>query len=141
MAAGWRAFDRGSAGGLRLGAPQADGRSAGARRVRGPGVVGDAVAHLGRALGYGAVGVLVGAFQGAGDGASWVLVTGGSWSEAAWIGAAAGAGLGFLIRFVTGLAKAGSGFGAEPAAPPRCPSAVAAPTAHAEDYIETEHTN
>lgn len=102
---------------------------------------GDAVARLGRALGYGAVGVLVGAFQGAGDGASWVLVTGGSWSEAAWIEAAAGAGLGFLIRFVTGLAKAGSGFGAEPAAPPRCPSAVAEPTAHAEDYIETEHTN
>jgi hypothetical protein len=38
-----------------------------------------------------------------------------------WIGAAAGAGVGFLVGFVAGLAKAGSGWSHEPVTSPSCP--------------------
>jgi hypothetical protein len=94
---------------------------------------GNGVARLGRAIGYGTLGVFVGALQGAGDGANWARWTGGSRSDGAWIGAAAGAGVGFLIGFVAGLTKAGSGWSPEPAAPPACPPTLAESTAPAED--------
>jgi len=87
---------------------------------------GDGVARLGREIGYGTVGVFLGALQGASEGASWSRWGGGGWSSnGAWIGAAAGAGVGLLIGFVTGLAKAGSGWRPEPVASLPCPPAVA----------------
>jgi hypothetical protein len=101
---------------------------------------GNGAARLGRAVGYGALGVFVGALQGAGEGASWALWTGGSMSDGAWIGAAAGAGVGFLIGFVTGLAKAGSGWSAEPATPPACQAELAEATALAEDSTQAKDT-
>jgi len=89
-------------------------------------------ARLGRAVGYGALGVFLGALQGASDGANWAWGSGGSRSDAVWIGAAAGAGMGFLIGFATGLAKAGSGWSPEPAASPACQADLAETTASAE---------
>ena len=76
----------------------------------------------------------------AGAGAGWGLVAGGSWSEGALIGAAAGAGLGFLIGFTASLVKAGSGFSAEPATSPACPPALAETTVAAEDNTERADT-
>lgn len=93
---------------------------------------GDGVARLGRAVGYGTLGVFLGALQGAGEGANWSRWSGGGWSDGAWIGAAAGAGVGFLIGFVSGLAKAGTGWSPEPTTPPPCPPAVAESTTPAE---------
>ena len=93
-----------------------------------PAPSGNGAARLGRAIGYGTVGVFLGALQGAGDGASWAWGTGGSRSDAVWIGAAAGAGVGFLIGFVTGLAKAGSGWSHEPANSPPCQAELAEAT-------------
>jgi hypothetical protein len=55
-----------------------------------------------------------------------------------WIGAATGAG--FLIGFVTGLAKAGSSWSPEPTTSPACPQALAETTAPAEDNLETAST-
>ena len=89
-------------------------------------------ARLGRAVGYGALGVFLGALQGASGGASWAWGSGASRSDAAWIGAAAGAGVGFLIGFVAGLAKAGRGWSPKPATPPACPPALAESTAPAQ---------
>ena len=43
---------------------------------------GNGAARLGRAVGYGALGVFLGALQGAGDGASWAWGSGGSRSDA-----------------------------------------------------------
>jgi hypothetical protein len=86
---------------------------------------GDGVARLGRAIGYGTLGVCLGALEGAGEGASWAWSTGASRSDGAWIGAAAGAGLGFLIGFVTGLAKVGSGWSPEPTTAPACQAELA----------------
>ena len=94
---------------------------------------GNGAARLGRAIGYGTVGVFLGALQGAGEGASWAWSSGGSRSDAAWIGAAAGAGVGFLVGFVAGLAKAGSGWSHEPVASPSCPKTLAETTAPAGD--------
>jgi hypothetical protein len=51
-----------------------------------PSPSGNGVARLGRAIGYGTVGVFLGALQGAGEGASWAWGTGGSRSDAVWIG-------------------------------------------------------
>jgi hypothetical protein len=99
---------------------------------------GNGVTRLGRALGYGALGVFLGALQGASNGAGWGLVAGGSWSEGALIGA--GARLGFLIGFTAGLVKAGSGFSGEPAASPACPPALAETTVAAEDNTERAGT-
>ena len=93
----------------------------------------DAAVRLARAVGYGTLGVFLGALQGASDGASWAWGSGASRSDAVWIGAAAGAGVGFLIGFVTGLAKAGSGWSSEPANSPPCPPALAESTTPAED--------
>jgi hypothetical protein len=93
---------------------------------------GNGVARLGRAIGYGTVGVFLGALQGASDGAGWAWTTGGSGSHGAWIGAAAGAGIGFLIGFVAGLAKADSGWSSGPAASSSCPQALAETTVPAE---------
>jgi hypothetical protein len=101
---------------------------------------GNGAARLGRAVGYGALGVFLGALQGAGEGASWALWTGGSMSDGAWIGAAAGAGVGFLIGFVTGLATAGTGWSPEPATSPACPEALVKSTAPAEDNTKPERT-
>jgi hypothetical protein len=50
---------------------------------------GNGVARLSQAIGYGTVGVFLGALQGASDGAGWAWTTGGSGSHGAWIGAAA----------------------------------------------------
>jgi hypothetical protein len=101
---------------------------------------GNGAARLGRAVGYGALGIFLGALQGAGEGANWAWGSGGSRSDAVWIGAAAGASMGFLIGFVTGLAKAGSGFSVEPASTPPCPPASAETTVLAEDNLETAST-
>ena len=106
----------------------------------GPAPSHHAAVRLARAIGYGTVGVFLGALQGAGDGASWAWSTGSSRSDAAWIGAAAGAGLGFVIGFVAGLAKAGPGWSPEPATPLPCPPALAETTASTEDYLETAST-
>jgi hypothetical protein len=95
----------------------------------------DAAVLLARAVGYGTLGVFLGALQGASDGASWAWGTGASRSDAAWIGAAAGAGVGFLIGFVTGLAKAGTGWSPEPTASRHCPPALAETTALAEEML------
>jgi hypothetical protein len=57
-----------------------------------------------------------------------------------WIGATASAGVGFLIGFVAGLARTGSGWTPEPVFSPACPPALAETTAPAEDYVETEST-
>ncbi len=54
----------------------------------------------------------------------------GSKSDAAWIGAAAG--VGFVIGFVAGLAKAGTGWSPEPATPPACQAELTKATAPAE---------
>jgi hypothetical protein len=94
---------------------------------------GDGVARLGRALGLIGLGLLVGALQGASDGAGWALWTGGSMGEAAWIGAAAGAGVGFLFGFGASLIKADSNWSVEPATPPACPTAEVEPAASVED--------
>ena len=94
---------------------------------------GNGAARLGRAVGYGALGVFLGALQGASDGASWAWGFGGSRSDAVWIGAATGAGVGFLIGFVTGLAKAGAGWSPEPASSPPCPLTLAESASSAED--------
>jgi len=99
---------------------------------------GDGVARLGRAIGYGTLGVFIGALQGAGEGANWSRLGGGGWSDGARIGAAAGAGVGFLIGFVAGLAKAGTGWSPEPATPPTCPPALAEITPPAEGTTEAE---
>jgi len=101
---------------------------------------GNGVARLGRAIGYGTVGVFLGALQGASDGATWAWTTGGSGSHGAWIGAAAGAGIGFLIGFVAGLAKADSGWSPGPAASPSCPQALAEPIVVAEENMALEET-
>jgi hypothetical protein len=93
----------------------------------------DAAVRLARAVGYGTLGVFLGALQGASDGASWAWGSGGSRSDAVWIGAAAGAGVGFLIGFVAGLAKAGTGWGAEPATFPSCQADLPDTTAFAEE--------
>lgn len=98
---------------------------------------GNGVARLGVALGYGALGLFIVALRGAGEGARWALWTGGSRSDGAWIGAAAGAGVGFLIGFAAGLGKAGSGWSPEPATSPAC-RALAETTANVEDNTETE---
>jgi hypothetical protein len=95
---------------------------------------------LGRAIGYGTLGVFLGALEGTSEGANWARWTGGSWSDGAWIGAAAGASVGFLIGFVAGLAKAGSGWSAEPTASPTCQPNPAEPMTAAEDSMETEGT-
>jgi hypothetical protein len=94
---------------------------------------GNGAARLGLAVGYGTLGVVLGALQGASDGANWAWGSGGRRSDAVWIGAAAGAGVGFLIGFVAGLAKAGGGWSAESAASPPCPPVLAESTAPAED--------
>ena len=101
---------------------------------------GDGVACLGRAIGYGTLGVFIGALQGAGDGANSAWWSGGSRSDGAWIGAAAGAGVGFLIGFVTGLAKAGTGWSPEPPTAPACQANPTEAIAAAEDNIEPEGT-
>jgi len=98
-------------------------------------------ARLGRAVGYGALGVFLGALQGASDGANWAWGSGGSRSDAVWIGAAAGAGVGLLIGFATGLAKAGTGWSPEPTTSPPCPAVLAETTPPPEDHMETEDTN
>src|SRR5512132_177109 len=72
-----------------------------------------AAVRLARAIGYGTMGVFLGVLQGSGEGASWAWSSVGSRSDASWIGAAAGAGLGFVIGFVAGLAKAGPGWSPE----------------------------
>lgn len=94
---------------------------------------GNGVARLGRALGYGTLGVFLGALQGAGEGASPAWWSGGSRSDGTWIGAAAGAGLGFLIGFVTGLAKAGTSWSPEPATTPACQADLAESMASVEE--------
>jgi hypothetical protein len=53
---------------------------------------------------------------------------------------AAGAGVGFLIGFVTGLATAGTGWSPEPATSPACPEALVKSTAPAEDNTKPERT-
>jgi hypothetical protein len=88
-----------------------------------------AAVRLARAVGYGTLGVLLGALQGASDGANWAWGSGGSRSDAVWIGAAAGAGVGFLVGFVAGLAKAGNGWSPEPAT---CPPTLAESTTPAD---------
>jgi hypothetical protein len=134
VAAGWGVGDGGDAGGLRWGAPEASGRSARARvqtltECTAPAPSGNGAARLGRAIGYGTVGVFLGALQGASDGANWVWGTGGSRSDAVWIGAAAGAGVGFLVGFVAGLTKAGPGWSHEPVTSLSCPQTLAETTA------------
>lgn len=84
--------------------------------------------------------MFLGALQAAGEGASWAWGSGGSWSEAAWIGAAAGAGMGFLIGFVTGLTKAGSGWSPEPAASPACQTELGEATTPAEESTQAKDT-
>ena len=148
MAAGCGLGDGGGPGGLRREAFEAGGRSpsgqftgsAGARRVRGPNAVGGRARAPARAIGYGTLGVFLGALQGASDGADWSRWGGGWSSDGAWIGAAAGAGVGFLIGFVTGLAKAGTGWGAEPATSPACQAELAEATALAEESPQAKDT-
>jgi hypothetical protein len=48
-------------------------------------------------------------------------------------GAAAGAGVGFPVGFVAGLAKAGTGWSHEPVTSPSCPKTLAETTAPTED--------
>jgi hypothetical protein len=98
-----------------------------------------AAVRLARAVGYGTVGVFLGALQGASDGANWVWGSGGR-SDAVWIGAAAGAGMGLLIGFVTGLAKAGTGWSAEPATSPTCQAELTEATALAEESTQAKDT-
>ena len=94
---------------------------------------GNGVARLGQSLGYIALALLVGALQGASDGAGWALWTGGSMSEAAWIGAAAGASVGFLFGFGASLSKAGSDWSPEPVPPQPCPAFLVEPAASMEE--------
>jgi hypothetical protein len=97
-----------------------------------------AAVRLARAVGYGTLGVFLGALQGASEGANWVWGSGGSRSDAVWIGAAAGAGVGFLVGFVTGIAKAGTSWSPEPTTPPTCQANPTEAIAAAEDNIQTE---
>jgi hypothetical protein len=97
-------------------------------------------ARLGRAVGYGTLGVFLGALQGATGGANWAWGSGGSRSDAVWIAAAAGADVGFLIGFVTGLAKAGTGWSPEPATPPARQAELAEATALAEESTQAKDT-
>lgn len=92
-----------------------------------------AAVRLARAVGYGTLGVFLGALQGASEGANWVWGSGGSRSNAVWIGAATGASVGFVIGFVSGLAKAGTGWSPEPATSPVCPPTLAETMPPAED--------
>jgi hypothetical protein len=96
-------------------------------------------ARLGRAVRYGTLGVFLGALQGATDGATWAWGSGGNRSDAVW-SPAAGAGVGFLVGFVTGLAKAGRAWSAEPATSPACPQALAETTVPAEGNLEAAST-
>jgi hypothetical protein len=138
MAAGWGLGDGGGVRGLRLGASEAgvEGLAVESQTptdcaAQAPSR--DGVARLGKAIGYGTLGVFIGALQGAGEGVTWSRWSGGGWSDGAWIGAAAGAGVGFLIGFATGLAKAGTGWSSEPATSPTCQAELAEATAPPED--------
>ena len=64
---------------------------------------------------------------GAGEGAFWGVVSGGSRSDGAWIGAAVGAGVGLIIGTVAGVAKAREALGRYESAYENCLSERARP--------------
>ncbi len=68
---------------------------------------------------------------GAGEGASWGAISGGSRAEGAWIGAAMGAGVGLIIGTVAGVAKAREALGRYESAYAACLSERAPPAAPA----------
>ena len=74
------------------------------------------------------------------DGAIGAWGSGGGGSDAVWIGAAAGAGVGFLIGFAAGLARAGSGWTPEPVFSPACQAELAEATEPAEESTQAKDT-